>query len=59
MGHENVARLRFSTCPCDVLCGVSMYLLRRLFEQLVNSRAVAISPHAPPPLYAFRILLLY
>jgi hypothetical protein len=33
--------------------------LRRLFEQLVNSRAVAISPHAPPPLYAFRILLLY
>ena len=27
MGHEKVARLPFYTCPCDILSGVSMYIV--------------------------------
>jgi hypothetical protein len=42
MGHEKVASFPFCTCPCDILSGVR--ILRRVFEQLVNSRAVTISP---------------
>ena len=49
MGHEKVARLPFCTCPCDILFGVSVCILRRVFEQLANSRAVTISPPPPPP----------
>ena len=37
MDHEKVARLPFCACPCDILCGVSIYILRRVFEHSVNS----------------------
>ena len=42
MGHEKVAHLPFYTCPCDILSGIP--ILRRVFEQLVNSHAVTIPP---------------
>ena len=42
MGHEKVARLPFCTCPSDFSLAL-VCVLRRVFEQLVNSRAVAIS----------------
>ena len=42
VGHEKVARLPFCTCPCDILSAISMYI--RVFEELVNSRAVTMFP---------------
>jgi len=45
MGHEKVARLPFCTCPCDILSLALVCILRRVFEQLVNSRTV----NNPPP----------
>ena len=47
MGHEKVDRLPFCKCPCDILSGVSIYsIFPRVFEQLVNSRAVAMGRYA-------------
>jgi hypothetical protein len=44
-------------CPCDILSGFS--ILRWVIEQLVNSRAVRISPPPPtPPLAVLDRMLL-
>jgi len=52
VAHEKLVHLQFCKCPCDILSGVC--ILRRVFEQLVNSRALTISPPPPPPsLYIF------
>ena len=42
MGHEKVARLPCCTCPCDILSLALVCILRRVSEQLVNSRAVTM-----------------
>ena len=48
MDQDKVACLPFCTCPCDFSLAL-VCILRRVFEQLVNSRAVTISlPPLPP-----------
>ena len=51
MGHENVARLPFCTCPCDILSGVSMYfavtaikitILRREYLNMIRCAQLCI-----------------
>jgi len=39
--HEKVAHLPLCTCPCDISLAL-VCILRRVFEQLVNSRAVTM-----------------
>jgi len=53
VGHEKVALLPFFACPCDS-CLALVCMLRRVFEQLVNSRAVTISP--PPHRWSSSII---
>jgi hypothetical protein len=44
MGHEKAARLPFCTCPCDILSGVSMYvILRRACSCVLMQQATTFS----------------
>jgi len=59
MSYEKVARLPFCTCPCDILSGVVLVcVLRRVFEQLVNSCAVLPTPLPSPSLVVLDRMLL-
>ena len=55
MGHEKVARLPFCTCPCDILSGVSMYILSRCFWTVSQQ---SCCHHSPPPLVVLDRMLL-
>ena len=59
VGHEKVSRLPFCTCPCDILSLALVCILRRVFEQLVNSRAVTISPTAGGPRLASLLISVF
>ena len=54
---KKVALLPFCKCPCVIFLLALVCILRRVFEQLVNSRAVTISPLPPLPLIVLYWLL--